>query len=83
MKNGLFKLYANDYIKGLITAVFASIIVTVYSVTVGSDFDLFLVDWVQVGKDVANSSIITFVAYLAKNFLTTSKGEVLGIKKTK
>lgn len=81
MKSGLFKLYSNDFIKGLITAVFSSIIVTLYGVVVVAGFDFFTVDWNAILHNIINISGVTFIAYIAKNFLTDNQGTIAGIVK--
>ncbi len=79
MANGLFKLYANDYVKGLATAIFASVIIALYDLTVQTGFDFFKVDWTILLHNMVNAGGITLVSYLARNFLTTNKGSVLNI----
>lgn len=79
MPNGIGKLYKNDFIKGLATAVFSSIIVVIYQLTIVSGFDVFNTDWVSLFQNVLNTSIITLFGYLMKNLLSTDKGSVLNI----
>jgi len=74
----LFTLEQKDFVKGLITAIFASALAVIYSLVQQPDFSLFSADWAQVGANVANVCSITFISYLAKNFLSDSQGEFLG-----
>ncbi len=79
MKNGLFKLKANDFVKGLATAVFAAIVTAVYKVVSDAGFDFFGVDYVSLGKLLVNVGGAAFIGYLMKNFFSTNDGSVLGI----
>jgi hypothetical protein len=79
MKNGLFKLYSSDYVKGLVTAIFSAVITYVYYIVIVNGFSFFGVDYTQLFHDVVNVAGITFISYLAKNFFTTSKGSLLGV----
>lgn len=66
-----------DFIKGAITTVFAAVLAVLFTVTQQAGFDVFSTDWVHVGSNVVNTSVITLMAYLAKNFLTNNRGEFL------
>lgn len=79
MKNGLFTFDMNSWIKGIALAIITSIIVLLARVVLVDHFDVFTVDWVSVGKDALNTSIVAFVAYIVKNFISTDRGSVLGI----
>ena len=74
----LFTLERKDFVKGLITTLFASALTVIYTATQQPDFNLFALDWVQVGSNITNVCSITFISYLAKNFLTDSNGDFLG-----
>ncbi len=83
----LYRLGSPDIIKGAVTAVIAGIIVAVGTVLHGviaapGGFDLFLVDWHQVGRDLINNAVIgaegALGAYLIKNFISDESGAVLG-----
>jgi len=74
----LFTLEQKDFVKGLITAVFASALAVLFSLVQQPDFSLFNADWGQVGANVLNVCSITFISYLAKQFLTDSRGDFLG-----
>lgn len=77
--NGLFKLYSNDYIKGLITAVFAAVIVALYNIVIVSGFSFFKVNYHDLFQNMVDTGGITLIAYLAKNFLSTNKGSLLNV----
>jgi len=74
----LFTLEQKDFAKGLITAIFASALAVLFSLVQQPDFSLFSADWGQVFANVLNVCSITFISYLAKNFLTDSQGNLLG-----
>lgn len=74
----LFTLEQQDFIKGLITAIFASALTVLFTLVQQPEFSLFSTDWVMVGGNIVNVCSITFISYLAKNFLTDSNGDFLG-----
>lgn len=86
MNSGLYSLNKGDFIRGLITAVFAGVAVAIGSVLNGvftaDGFDVFSVDWGMVGKNMVNAAVIGaqggFAGYIAKNFLSDNKGALLG-----
>lgn len=86
----LFTLKSNDWVKGLITAVLGSVIVAVTTafgaIVTQPGFDVFTVDWGDVLHNMINLMIVggyaAITGYLGKNFLTDSKGDVLGISTT-
>lgn len=69
-------LNTQDFIKGLVTAVFGAVLTVLYTVTQQPDFNLFSVDWMRVGSNVVNVSVIVMVSYLSKNFFTNGNGEM-------
>lgn len=83
MKNGIFKLYSNDFVKSLVMAIIAAILVVVSTIVLAPNFDAFSVNWAIAGKDVINGSIIAAVSYLIKNLFTTDKGSILNITPNK
>lgn len=79
MANGIFKLYKNDWIRGIVLAVISALLVVVAKIALAPNFDAWKVDWADLGHQMVNTSVTTFVAYLVKNFLTTSTGSFLNI----
>ena len=77
--NGIFTLVKGDFIKGLITAVLASVFITLYGAIRTAGFDFFTADWAMIGHDVFNVALSAFVGYMAKNFLTNNQGQVAGV----
>lgn len=76
--NKLFTLNKSDYVKGLITAVFASAFMTLSGIINQAGFDLFSADWGMILNDVLKVAVATFVGYIGKNFFSDSQGEFLG-----
>lgn len=70
----IFLLGRHDYIKGLITTVFAASLTVLVTITQQPDFSVFTTDWAMVFGNVLNVSVITLVSYLMKNALTNSEG---------
>jgi hypothetical protein len=79
MKNGLFRLASNDFVKGLVTAILSAIIIALYNIIIVSNFDFFTVDWTVTLHAIVNAGGITFISYLAKNFLTDNNGKIAGV----
>ena len=66
----LFKLNWRDAVKGLFTAVVASVLIFIYSAITNNA----AIDWNQVLQLAISSGL----GYLVKNFLTDSEGKLLG-----
>ena len=73
-----FKLNTNDFVKGAVTAVFAGVITVLYSLVSQPDFNVFDANWAVIVNDVIKVSMTTILAYLMKNFISSSDGKVLG-----
>jgi uncharacterized membrane-anchored protein len=83
MQSGLFQLNWSDFVKGLVVAVISAIIIGLGGIVMTSGFDAFKTDWLVVGQNMVNFSIVSLVSYLLKNLLTTSSGNVAGLVPTK
>ena len=70
----LFSLNSSDYAKGLVVAVLAAVFAYLSSLLSNPNFDLMTVDWGSLMK----VAITAGIAYLGKNFFSTSDGKVLG-----
>ena len=70
----LFSLQAQDFVKGLIIAIFAPVVIylgqVLQAATTGGTF---LVDWGMLVKLGLSAGI----AYIVKNYITNSQGQVL------
>lgn len=80
MKNlsNLFTLNPHDLIKGAITFVFSGVITVVYGVVSTPGFDVFAADWNSILHLALTAAVASFIAYIAKNFLSDDQGKVLG-----
>lgn len=67
-----------DVGKGAITALVAGFALPVLAAVQTPGFDIFTVDYHSVLVLAINGAIAGFVAYMVKNFFSTSDGRVLG-----
>ena len=74
MNTDLFRLGKSDFVKGLVTAVFAAVVAVLYNATQTPDFNVLTLDW---GK-IFNAAIYGLIGYLGKNFVSDSSGKVFG-----
>lgn len=82
--SGFGKLVKSDFLKGLVTALFAAVFMTLAGFVQQPDFNLFTADWGAILGMAMNAGFAALVGYLGKNLLTDSKGEVnLGVTKIK
>ncbi len=79
MQSELYRICKSDVVKGLVMAVLAGVLMTIWSVVSQSGFDAFATDWSEVLRSVINVSIVSFFAYIMKNLLTDEDGKVLGV----
>ncbi len=79
MKNGIFKLGWSDLLDSLVTAVFVAAITAIAGVVLAPSFDVFSVDWISVGHNVVNVSIVAFVGQLVNNLVSDNSGKVFGV----
>ena len=70
MASGLFKLDTQDLVKGLVVAVFASVITYFTNPTL----DFATIDWGY----IAHVALASAVGYLGKNLITDNNGKILG-----
>lgn len=82
MKSGIFKLDLSNVADAVFTAVVTAIIVAAVSLVTQPGFDLFSVNWVMIGKNMANLAVIAGIVTLGKSFLSTNDGSLLGIGPT-
>jgi len=69
-KAKLFSLGLKDWIKGLVMAVLAAVVVLIQETIATGSLHF---DWQSIGK----TALLTAIAYITKNFLTNSKDEFL------
>lgn len=76
MKSKLFTLNVRDFLRGLVVAILASVFAWVLQVLNAPGFDWATINWAELAR-IALSSCI---GYLMKNYISNSRGEVLGIQ---
>lgn len=81
MTNGLFKLGWSDVLDSVVTAVFVAVIIGLAGIVQQPNFDVFTANWGMIGASMVNYAFITLIGTLAKSFMSTNTGAVLGIGK--
>lgn len=71
----IFTLNKFDWIKGLVVAVFSAVLASLASAVNVPGFDFATFDW----SHLLQIAVTAGVAYLSKNFLTTSSGDLVGV----
>ena len=72
----MFSLNVGDFFKGLIVAVMASVLMYLLQVLNTPDFNWININW----GEIARMASVAGISYLMKNFISNSKGEVLGVQ---
>jgi len=72
------KINSKDVIRGIATAIFAAVFISLYQIVTAPGFDLFTVDWHSVVQVSLNAAVAAFIGYIVKNLLTDSQGKFLG-----
>ena len=78
----LFRVKMKDVGQAAINAILAAVVIGFYGlVSQEGGLDLFNTDWAVIVKQVINWSFAAFIGSVGKDFLTTSKGNLLGAVK--
>ena len=72
------RLNINDVVRGLITAIFTAVIVTLYGAVNQAGFDIFTADWGVIASTALSAGFSAFIGYLGKNVMTAENGKVFG-----
>lgn len=72
--SNIFTLTKFDWIKGLVVAIFAAVLSSLAAAINVPGFDFATFDW----GHLLQIAITAGIAYLSKNFLTTSSGDLVG-----
>lgn len=75
--NGLFKLNISDWQKAAVMAVLTGFLLPIAAAFQTPGFDLFNANWAEILNLAINGAVIGAVAYLSKNFMSNSQGEVV------
>lgn len=70
MMSKVFTLHVGDFIKGAFVAVLSAVVALLYGMVQSPDFSFATLDWNSLGL----AAFSAFVGYLAKNFVSSSKG---------
>lgn len=79
----LFTVKLKDLGQAAINAVIAGVVIALAGVVSQTGFDVFNLDWIVVGKVAFNAAFAAFIGSIGKDFLSTSKGNLLGVVKVK
>ena len=79
MQTDIGKIRLHDVAKGLVTAIIASVLVTMAGIAQQPGFDVFSVDWNATIKLVINVATSSFLAYIVKNLFSDKEGKFAGI----
>jgi hypothetical protein len=79
MQNGLFKLDWGSISDAVLMAVIASVLSALVTLVTTSGFSLYTADWVLVCHNMSNLAFIVAVVTLAKDFVSTNSGSILGV----
>lgn len=74
----MFKLDSSDALKGVITAIIAGVVVSLYGVVTQAGFDVFAADWGSILHMAINGAVAAFFGYIGKNLLTDTSGKFMG-----
>lgn len=74
----MFKLDSSDAVKGIITAIIAGVVASLYGVVTTPSFDLFTADWGAILHMAVNGAFAAFFGYVGKNLLTDGNGKFMG-----
>lgn len=74
MKSALLKLNSNDFVRGLIVAVFGAVLGVLQQALTEHGVDVTTYDW----GGILNVALTAGIAYLAKNWMTDDTGKVFG-----
>lgn len=74
----MFTINFGDIFRGLVVAVLTGAFLAVLAIIGANDFDVFVADWVAIGKTMVNGGFAAFVGYIVKNLITDNSGKILG-----
>jgi len=79
MTNGIFTTSWLAVGEALLTAIVIAVLAAFATIVLAGNFDLFTADWGMIVHNMANVGFIAGVSFLAKDFLSTNQGSLLGI----
>jgi hypothetical protein len=72
MQSGLFKLNLSDFLKGALVAILTAVIGALYALVQSGTFPTTFAEL----QPVLVAAVTAFLAYISKNLVTNSQGEV-------
>lgn len=77
MRSKFMALGKSDFVKGLQMFVGSAVVGAIYLKMQEGGFSVFNTDWIELGKQVIDLSVVSTVTYLVKNLFTNSDGKML------
>ena len=77
-KSQLYRLGKSEVVSGLLTAIFAAVIISLAGVVSQPDFNIFEAPWGSILQRSLNAAFVTFVAFLSKSFLSDKNDKLFG-----
>lgn len=74
----MFTINLKDVGKGLVTAFFTGVVISIAGVVTQNGFNVFHADWQNIMNIALSGGVATFIGYITKNFLSTPDGKFLG-----
>ncbi len=78
MESSMFKLKANDFVKGLVFAFLVGALLPLSAAVQTPDFSIATANWHTIMILALNGGLVGFVSYLAKTFFSDEEGKVFG-----
>ncbi len=72
------QLKSKDFIRAALTAVVAGVFFALYNIVSQPGFDLFTVDYVEVGRVAINAAVAAFIGFIGVSFGSNKEGKFLG-----
>lgn len=77
MRSKFLSLGKSDFVKGLYMFVGSAVFGSLYLKMQEGGFSVWTTDWIAVGKDAVDISIVTTFTYLVKNLFTNNVGKIM------
>lgn len=78
IKSAFLRFSSNDAARGALVAVFAALWMSGAAIAAQPNFDVLTIDWGALAHTDLNLAVVTFFAYITKNFFSDEQGKFLG-----
>ena len=78
MNSELYRINGRDLGRGALNAIFISIIVALGGVVTQTGFNVFDANFAQIGANLVNVGVISFITYITAMFTQDKEGKILG-----